>query len=462
MAEPELSTDDAKSLVSAIVQLTHMAGRVLPEMQHPLVARVQAHLGGPMPVVPNSSLSLPPMEHPNLQLAMNVLEAAADTWEVIGLQSDIGNYGGLSLPSLAAGQWHGPPEAARQYAAVDIGLAEPLPCLRAGIVLTTFEGEPVAIMSYIGQRHLPELLIEVVGSTQRAVLGFIERLRLLMDEHNVMRGKVMTFSFGRHGEFGMTFTTVEPVTREQVIIPSADLDAIEQHAIGISEHRDELIAAGQHVKRGLLLYGPPGTGKTHTLSYLLHRMHGRTTVILSGAAVGAVGQAGTIARALQPSTIVIEDVDLIGMDRTLPGGDHNSILFQLLNEMDGLNADADVLFILTTNRVDMLEPALSARPGRIDQAIEIVLPDADARRRLLALYLPEGIEPEVTDRIVERTSGVAAAFIKELARRTTLAALQTGQTPSASIERSLTALLEQSAPILRRSLAGDIDAPRPT
>jgi len=326
----------------------------------------------------------------------------------------------------------------------------------------SFDGEPIAVMSYLSHRHLPELVIEVVGSTQRAVTGFIERLRQLMDERNVMRGKVMTFSFGRHGEFGMTFTTIEPISRDQVIIPAADLDAIEQHAIGISDHRDELIAAGQHVKRGLLLYGPPGTGKTHTLSYLLHRMHGRTTVILSGAAVGAVGQAGTIARALQPATIVIEDVDLIGMDRTLPGGDHNAILFQLLNEMDGLSADADVLFILTTNRVDMLEPALSARPGRIDQAIEIALPDADARRRLLDLYLPEGIDAEVTDRIVDRTAGVAAAFIKELARRTTLTALQARQSPSLCIERSLTSLLEQSAPVLRRSLAGDIGTSFPS
>ena len=462
MAEPELSTEEAKALVGAIAQLTRMAGRVLPEVQHPLVDRVQAHLGGPMTVVPNSSLSLPPIEHANLQVAMNVLEAQADAWEVIGLQSDIANYGGVSLPSLVAGQWHGPAEAARQYVNVDIGMAEPLPCLRAGIVLTTFGGEPVAIMSYVAHRHMPELLVEVVGATERAVTGFIERLRHLMDEHNVMRGKVMTFSFGRHGEFGMKFTTVEPVSRDQVIIPAADLDAIEQHAIGISDHRDELIAAGQHVKRGLLLYGPPGTGKTHTLSYLLHRMHGRTTIILSGAAVGAVGQAGTIARALQPATVVIEDVDLIGMDRSLPGGDHNSILFQLLNEMDGLGADADVLFVLTTNRVDMLEPALSARPGRIDQAIEIVLPDADARRRLLELYLPERTDAEVTERIVTRTSGVAAAFIKELARRTTLAALQSGRSASACIEPSLTALLEQSAPVLRRSLAGDINSQNST
>jgi SpoVK/Ycf46/Vps4 family AAA+-type ATPase len=274
-----------------------------------------------------------------------------------------------------------------------------------------------------------------------------------------MRGKVMTFSFGRYGDFAMTFAKVEPVSRVQVIIPDDDLAAIERHAIGISEHRDALLAAGQHVKRGLLLYGPPGTGKTHTVTYLLGQMFGRTTVILSGASVGAVGQAGKIARSLQPATIVIEDVDLIGMDRTLPGGDHNALLFQLLNEMDGLGPDVDVLFVLTTNRVDMLEHALTARPGRIDQAIEIGLPDADARRRLLDLYVPAPLSPTIADQVVERTDGVAAAFIKELARRAVLATLQLGGTLDERLEACLTELQAQRAPILRRSLAAEPLAP---
>ena len=65
------------------------------------------------------------------------------------------------------------------------------------------------------------------------------------------------------------------------------------------------------------------------------------------------------------------------------------LLFQLLNEMDGLAEDADVVFVLTTNRADLLEPALAARPGRVDQAVELGLPDAPARRALLELYRGE-------------------------------------------------------------------------
>jgi len=100
-------------------------------------------------------------------------------------------------------------------------------------------------------------------------------------------------------------------------------------------------------------------------------------------------------------------------------------LNRLLNEMDGLRENTDVLFILTTNRPEALEPALAGRPGRIDQAIEFPLPDADARRRLIELYR-HGLELDapVTNDLVERTAGVSAAFIKELMRRTAQFALE--------------------------------------
>jgi ATP-dependent 26S proteasome regulatory subunit len=61
------------------------------------------------------------------------------------------------------------------------------------------------------------------------------------------------------------------------------------------------------------------------------------------------------------------------------------VLFDLLDAMDGGAPDADLLFLLTTNRADLLEPALAARPGRVDVAVEISLPDATGRQRLLDL-----------------------------------------------------------------------------
>jgi ATP-dependent 26S proteasome regulatory subunit len=86
--------------------------------------------------------------------------------------------------------------------------------------------------------------------------------------------------------------------------------------------------------------------------------------------------------------------------------------------MDGLREDADVIFILTTNRPDQLEPALASRPGRIDQAIEFPLPDEQGRSKLVKLY-SRGLElpEELLELTVRRTKGASPAFIKELMRR---------------------------------------------
>jgi cell division protease FtsH len=449
---PELPIDDAKNLVQAIADLARMADRALPPTATKLTQRLRDHLGE-LDVVPNTSVALDPIERANVQLALDEVRETSAVWEEFGLVPDVGNWGGVSFPSLVAGTWHGPGETARQFMSVDISTTETVKCLRAGIILCTSGDAPVAVMIYQTQRQRDELVLEIAASTQEAADALLERLRALMSLKNVLRGKVLTFAYGEYGGFGPSFTSIPSVSRHDVILPEWQLDAIDEHAIGITDVRDALLASGQHLKRGLLLYGPPGTGKTHTVSYLIGQMANRTTIILSGASVAAIGQAGTLARKLAPATIVIEDVDLIGMERGMDGGDHNVMLFQLLNEMDGLQADDDVLFVLTTNRADLLEAALAARPGRIDQALEIGLPSTDGRRALFHLYLKQPIEDIALKNAVGRTEGAAAAYIKELARRATLRSLRRGQSISTALTETIAEMHTMTTPLLRSALA---------
>ena len=83
--------------------------------------------------------------------------------------------------------------------------------------------------------------------------------------------------------------------------------------------------------------------------------------------------------------------------------------------------------MLTTNRPEILEPALAARPGRIDQAYEVPLPDADCRKRLFELY-SQGLTVEVKDMepFIKRTAGASGAFISELMRKAALFAAPDG------------------------------------
>ena len=87
--------------------------------------------------------------------------------------------------------------------------------------------------------------------------------------------------------------------------------------------------------------------------------------------------------------------------------------------------DANVAVVLTSNRPELLEPALAARPGRVDLAVEIPLPDADCRRRLFDLYA-RGMTLELADRdaVISRTNGVTESFFRELLRQALLEAVE--------------------------------------
>jgi hypothetical protein len=174
-------------------------------------------------------------------------------------------------------------------------------------------------------------------------------------------------------------------------------------------------------RKGILLYGPPGTGKTHTIRYLASNLPGHTTLIITAAQVALLAHYMNLARLLQPAMVVIEDVDLIARDRNEMGPCEEPLLNELLNEMDGLKQDADILFILTTNRPEQLESALASRPGRIDQAIEVPLPDDIGRKKLVQLYgsgLPLG--DAVVGEAAQRTKGVSRRVHQgvDAARRT--------------------------------------------
>jgi ATP-dependent 26S proteasome regulatory subunit len=98
--------------------------------------------------------------------------------------------------------------------------------------------------------------------------------------------------------------------------------------------------------------------------------------------------------------------------------------------MDGLDEDADVVFLLTTNRADLLEPALASRPGRVDQAVHIELPDRESRRRLIELYTGSlDLDLSRLHSVLDRTDGVTASFLKELLRRSAVVAADRNEQP---------------------------------
>ena len=396
--------------------------------ERPTFARiVGAHLGVDTHDLPLVEERWAAYEHPNVQAAIDAWSAEdGRTVEVVGMTNyrHQGPFGLSDLIGAADDEYthHGPRpgnvSTVRRPTGPD---GESIVCLRAAVLLVTRGDERLALL-YRGSDRESEMYgvtVEVVASTPEAASRTTMELRELALEHNVFRGQVV--SFGRSmfddRESALRLHARTHLDPDQLILPQETFDDVRRQVVGVARNRERLRSSGQHLKRGLLLYGPPGVGKTHTVRYLIGELTGTTVVELTGDTLGAIKEACSIARTLQPAMIVIEDVDLIAEERDHYGGS-TPLLFTLLNEMDGLDEDADVVFLLTTNRADLLEPALAARPGRVDQAVHVDLPDGDARRRLVELY-GRGLELDVSglDGVIDRTDGVTASFLKELLRR---------------------------------------------
>jgi cell division protease FtsH len=304
-------------------------------------------------------------------------------------------------------------------------------CVQCAVYLVTEADGWLALLV----RAIDEVSIEAVCGVEDRAQRALDEVRRLGVERNVFRGQVVSFGGSVFGPRGfrvgpgaqLSFLDRPRVQRGQVILPAQLLDRIERQVLGIARHGRQLLVSGQHLKRGVLLHGAPGTGKTHTVRYLLGQLPGVTVVVLSGSALNMIAEACSIARTLQPSAVIVEDVDLIAEERMPRMGQH-PLLFQLLNEMDGLAEDADVTFLLTTNRADLLEQALAQRPGRVDHAALLPLPDAEARGRLIHLYQGSlRLDLNDPDAVIARTEGVTASFIKELLRRAALFAAESAE-----------------------------------
>jgi hypothetical protein len=445
----------------------------LAPVEEPEVARrLREHLGAErLDELPILRRELQRGDHPNLQVALDRLRAGG-TWsvEMLGLRSGghvIYEHEGVGLASLARigrrESTPGPMIAALEHVTVPLGTGASIVCVVNALLLMRDGGRRLGALISRSESRMgaPALRLEVIARERAEAEALMGEIEALMREHNVYRGRVVAFSGDPEmGGIGIEVRTLPAVDRAAIVLPEGALERIERHALGPGRHRERLLAAGRHLKRGLLLHGAPGTGKTLTAMYLIGRMPGRTTVLLTGGAFGLIEPACALARELQPATVVLEDVDLVAhvRDYGMPSG---PLLFELLNEMDGLAEDADVLFLLTTNRPDVLEPALAARPGRIDQSVELPLPDATDRRRLIELYA-RGLElrSEHLDDVVERLDGASPAHVKEMLRKAALFAAEEHDGAIAVADRHLLAALDELV-VASAEVRASLFAPRP-
>ncbi|MEI8066498.1 MAG: ATP-dependent zinc metalloprotease FtsH [Actinomycetes bacterium] len=223
------------------------------------------------------------------------------------------------------------------------------------------------------------------------LIGFL----LLFFMSNAQGGGNKVFSFGR--------SKAKLQTKETPKNTFADVAGADEAVDELREIKDFLAEPkkyqdiGAKIPKGVLLYGPPGTGKT----LLARAVAGEANVpfySISGSefvemfvGVGAARVRDLFAQAKEnaPAIIFVDEIDAVGRQRGAGlGGGHDEreqTLNQLLVEMDGFEANGQVILIAATNRPDVLDPAL-LRPGRFDRQIPVDRPDLKGRTAILEVH----------------------------------------------------------------------------
>jgi transitional endoplasmic reticulum ATPase len=243
---------------------------------------------------------------------------------------------------------------------------------------------------------------------------------------------------------------VEPSAMREVLVEIPDVTW--QDVGGLEEVKEELREAVEwplkfpdvferlktKPPKGILLFGPPGTGKTLLAKAVANEsecnfISVKGPELLSkwvGESEKGVREIFHKARQAAPAIIFFDEVDALVPKRgTYMGSSHvtESVVSQILTELDGLEELRNVTVIGATNRPDMLDPALM-RPGRIERHIYVPPPDAEGRRKIFEVYLRGAdailAEDIRIDDLVERTGGFVGADIEALVREAKLAAMR--------------------------------------
>ncbi|XP_059628828.1 cell division cycle protein 48 homolog [Cornus florida] len=219
------------------------------------------------------------------------------------------------------------------------------------------------------------------------------------------------------------------ILREMVVeVPNVsweDIGGLET----VRQQLQEYEKFGVSASKGVLLYGPPGCGKTLLAKAVANECQANFISVKGpelltkwyGESEANVRKIFEKARQCAPCVLFFDELDSITIKKvfnSVDSGASDRVLNQLLTETDGISTNKMVFVIGSTNRLDLIEPAL-LRPGRFDQLIYIPLPDEESRYQIFKACLRKSPVSEDVDlrSLAKNTQGCSGADISEICQR---------------------------------------------
>ena len=220
-----------------------------------------------------------------------------------------------------------------------------------------------------------------------------------------------------------------------------------QEVVEFLKYPEKFVSLGARIPKGVMLVGPPGTGKT-LLAKAVAGEAGVPFFSISGSefvemfvGVGAsrVRDLFEQAKRNSPCIVFIDELDAVGRHRGAGlGGSHDEreqTLNQILVEMDGFDTSTNVIVVASTNRPDILDPAL-LRPGRFDRQVILDRPDIRGRKAILEVHVKgKPLEKDVRlEVLAKQTPGFSGADLANLVNESAILAARRGKKKIAMAE----------------------------